>query len=111
MSCDVLLFWPCTGKICKLRKTNCYVWISTNLDRLDIFEDEEALPSGYVLLLIQYDRAALYMGEIAGIHSLKQQYSRLPLFTGKCPTKNLFSILDKEVDNEDYNDIESIYKD
>jgi hypothetical protein len=64
---------------------------------------------------VTFDRVSHFEGELCTASqknpSKIKRGDKLTLFKGKCPTKNLFSIIDPACQDQQMKFIESIYKD
>lgn len=59
---------------------------------------------------IFYDKTEFFMGEIAGLKE-GAKGSKLQIYKGACPSKNLFNMLDEGRSKQKNNWMESMYRD
>lgn len=69
--------------------------------------------AGIIYCTITYDRVSYFQGEFctAAQRQALKRGQKVAMFKGKCPTKNLFSMIDPACDGQQFKFVESIYKD
>ena len=85
------------------------MYAAYNLDDIALFDKEEK-PAGVLKCHLTYDSVSWFRGEMAAGAKGKVR-RRMELSKGRCPTKNLFSIIDPAAKDQKKKFMESIYMD
>lgn len=87
-------------------------YLLISLDEIELFNFQQK-SSGILYTTITYDRVSYFEGEFcsAAQKQALRRGQKVAMFKGKCPTKNLFSMIDPACDGQQFKFIESIYKD
>lgn len=75
--------------------------------------NESQMNAGVLKCTITYDRVSHFEGEFCTAPQKQTMKigQKVGMFKGRCPTKNLFSMIDPACEGQQYKFIESIYKD